>query len=153
MPSGPSVCSMEATGRCARWPGAIRRCTRRWRRTLTRSLGPLPSRSGGRSTATMPAVSTGSTAANRRESAPGRDVLIEKPVSPDPLEIDRLISVARSTGRVAMPAHNYAYTPEFQRIKRLVDDGSLGNVRGVWVTYALKHPESVASAYGGVLED
>lgn len=81
----------------------------------------------------------------------GRHVLVEKPVSIDPEEIDHLIQVARTCGRVAIPAHNYAYSPEFQRIVRLVRRGSLGTIRSVWVTYVLKHPEAVASAYGGVL--
>lgn len=81
----------------------------------------------------------------------GRHVLVEKPVSDDPDEIKRLIAAARRVGRVAMPAHNYAYIPEFRRIVRLARQGSLGTIRGVWVHYALRHPESVAAAYGGVL--
>jgi predicted dehydrogenase len=32
-----------------------------------------------------------------------------------------------------------------------VKAGELGAVRGVWVQYVLKHPESVAAAYGGIL--
>jgi len=83
----------------------------------------------------------------------GRHVLVEKPVSRDPAEVDALIATARASGRVAMAAHNYAYIPEFRRISRLARDGSLGALRAIWVTYALKHPEAVAAAYGGVLEE
>lgn len=86
-----------------------------------------------------------------RSLAAGRHVLVEKPVSRDPAEIERLVEAARSSGLVAMPAHNYAYMPEFRRIVRLLRAGHLGTVRGVWVNYVLKHPESVASAYDGIL--
>jgi predicted dehydrogenase len=81
----------------------------------------------------------------------GRHVLVEKPVSGDPAEIDALVATACRSERVAMPAHNYAYMPEFRRIAALVRAGELGTVRGVWVNYVLKHPESVAAAYGGIL--
>jgi myo-inositol 2-dehydrogenase / D-chiro-inositol 1-dehydrogenase len=83
----------------------------------------------------------------------GKHVLVEKPVSYDPKEIEALEAAAKRYERVALPAHNYAYIPEFRRIVRLARSGSLGTIRGVWVKYAIKHPELVASAYGGVLEE
>ncbi|MHB8687223.1 MAG: Gfo/Idh/MocA family protein [Candidatus Dormibacteraceae bacterium] len=81
----------------------------------------------------------------------GRHVLVEKPVSQDPHEFETLQRASEAAGRVVMPAHNYAYAPEFQRIVRLIRRGQLGTLRGVWVHYVLRHPEHIAAAYGGVL--
>lgn len=83
----------------------------------------------------------------------GRHVLVEKPVAPAAEEIERLEQAGRAARRVVMPAHNYAYTPEFRRLHRLLRGGELGRVRGLWVHYVLRHPEEVAAAYGGVLEE
>lgn len=83
----------------------------------------------------------------------GRHVLVEKPVAHAAEEIERLEQAGRAARRVVMPAHNYAYTPEFQRLHRLLRGGELGRVRGVWVHYALRHPEEIAAAYSGVLDE
>jgi predicted dehydrogenase len=83
----------------------------------------------------------------------GRHVFVEKPVSYDPAEVETLLTASSATGRVAMAGHNYAYIPEFQRIVRMAREGGLGIIRSVWINYAIKHPEWVAAAYGGVLEE
>jgi predicted dehydrogenase len=83
----------------------------------------------------------------------GHHVFVEKPVSNRPAEIDRLIEASNRCGCVVMPGHNYVYVPEFQRIARLVREDHLGTVRAIWINYAIKHPEYVAAAYGGVLEE
>lgn len=85
--------------------------------------------------------------------AAGRHAFVEKPVSFDPVEIDALADAARRGGLVAMPGHNYAYTPEFGRLARLVRSGDLGTIRAGWITYAIEHREEVAAAYGGVLDE
>jgi predicted dehydrogenase len=81
----------------------------------------------------------------------GKHVLVEKPVSADPAGARRLAARAADRGLVAMPAHNYAYVPEFTRLARLARAGELGRIRSVFATYAIAHPETVARAYGGVL--
>ncbi|HEX4213905.1 MAG TPA: Gfo/Idh/MocA family oxidoreductase [Candidatus Dormibacteraeota bacterium] len=83
----------------------------------------------------------------------GRHVLVEKPVSHDPAEIEGLDRLAAGRGLVCMPGHNNAYTPEFRRLLRLRDEGELGTLRGLWVHYVLRHPEEIAAAYGGILEE
>lgn len=83
----------------------------------------------------------------------GRHVLVEKPVTFHAAEIDTLLAASQHAGLVAMPGHNYAYIPEFQRIARLVREGELGAIRALWVTYAIAHPEAVASVYDGVLKE
>src|SRR5258706_7053887 len=81
----------------------------------------------------------------------GHHVFVEKPVSTNADEIDQLVEASERCDRIVMPGHNYVYVPEFQRIVRLVKGGKLGKVRAVWINYAIKHPESVAVAYGGIL--
>ncbi len=81
----------------------------------------------------------------------GKHVLVEKPVSDDPIEIRRLVHLASQRGVVAMPAHNYCHVPEFMRAVRLVRAGALGQVRSVYVIYANPHPEEIAGRYGGIM--
>jgi predicted dehydrogenase len=80
-------------------------------------------------------------------------VFVEKPVSHSPEDIDRLVVASKTSGQVVMPGHNYVYMPEFKRIVRLVRNGDLGTIRSVWINYAIKHPEEIAAAYGGILEE
>ena len=81
----------------------------------------------------------------------GKHVLVEKPVSSDPLEILRLVEMAERHGVVAMPGHNYCHVPEFARAVRLARGGKLGRIRSLFVIYAIAHPETVAGPYGGVM--
>lgn len=82
----------------------------------------------------------------------GRHVLVEKPVA-SRSEIAGLARTAAEHDVVCMPGHNYAYQPEFGSMLGLVRGGQLGRIRAAWITYVIRHPESVASAYGGVLEE
>lgn len=86
-----------------------------------------------------------------RAIAVGKHVFLEKPVSDDAAGIDRLAAEARAKGLVCMPDHNYAYIPEFRRLKRLVDQGDLGTIRSFHVIYVIPHAEELASHYGGIL--
>ena len=82
----------------------------------------------------------------------GKHVMIEKPVASQ----DEIVGMGREAderGLVCMPGHNYAYQPEFGSLRRLVKDGRLGRPRAAWLTYVVRHPESVARAYGSVLEE
>lgn len=88
-----------------------------------------------------------------RAIAAGKHVFLEKPVSDDAGGIDKLAGEARAKGLVCMPDHNYAYVPEFRRLKRLVDQGDLGTIRSFFVIYVIPHAEELASHYGGVLEE
>jgi predicted dehydrogenase len=83
----------------------------------------------------------------------GKHVLVEKPVGPESSEIRMLDALARERGLVAMPGHNYAYLPEFARMQRLTRSGDLGDIRALFVTYVIKHPEDVARDYSGVLDE
>ncbi|HEY4152341.1 MAG TPA: Gfo/Idh/MocA family oxidoreductase [Pseudolysinimonas sp.] len=87
----------------------------------------------------------------RRALDTGKHVLVEKPVSREPREIAELVELAAARGLVCMPAHNYAYWPEYQRIKRQVDSGTLGTIRLASTVFSIAHTEEVAAHYDGAL--
>jgi len=89
----------------------------------------------------------------RAAVAEGKHVFVEKPVGREPDEILELERLASERGVVVMPGHNYAYLPEFARMKRLVEAGDLGRVRAIFVNYVIRHPEEVAKDYSGVIEE
>lgn len=87
-----------------------------------------------------------------RSLAAGKHVLVEKPVG-SAEEIADLQAIADRAGLVCMPGHNYAYQPEFSELRSLINSGSFGRIRALWITYVIKHSEEVASHYAGVLEE
>jgi predicted dehydrogenase len=82
----------------------------------------------------------------------GKHVLVEKPVGP-PAAIETMMARSDELGLVCAPAHNYAYDPQYRQMQRLVRRGELGEVRAVWITYAIAHPPDLAGRYGGVLSE
>jgi predicted dehydrogenase len=88
-----------------------------------------------------------------RAIAHGRHVLIEKPVSDDPEGIETLARAAAGAELVAMPGHNYAYVPEYVRLRDLVRRGDLGDIRALFVTYVIRHEESVVAGLAGILAE
>ena len=85
--------------------------------------------------------------------AAGKHVLIEKPVASTAAGCASLNNIAQESGLVCMPGHNYAYQPEFRRLLGLAQRGELGDIRAMWVIYALKHEEELAARYSGVLQE
>jgi myo-inositol 2-dehydrogenase / D-chiro-inositol 1-dehydrogenase len=64
----------------------------------------------------------------------GKDVLVEKPLAPTLADCDRLIAAAARAGRVLTVGHELRLSPQWGAIKRLIDDGDLGDVRSAIVT-------------------
>ncbi|MCT8139288.1 Gfo/Idh/MocA family oxidoreductase [Anaerobacillus sp. CMMVII] len=58
-------------------------------------------------------------------------VLVEKPMSPSPVECIEMVKKAKQTNKLLLLAYVLRYTPFFQEIKRLISDGSIGNVRHI----------------------
>jgi predicted dehydrogenase len=83
----------------------------------------------------------------------GKHVLVEKPVATSASEIIQLAQHAENLGLTAAPGHNYVYLPECARLIRLAREGVLGDVRALFVTYAIKHAEGMAALYDGVLDE
>jgi predicted dehydrogenase len=60
--------------------------------------------------------------------AAGKHVLVEKPIARTLAEADRIIAAARRAGRCLMVAHNQRYDGRHRRVRRLLDEGALGDV-------------------------
>lgn len=83
----------------------------------------------------------------------GKHVFVEKPVAATSDEIRELDAAAARAGLQAIPGHNYLYQPECERLVRQVRGGTLGRIRSLHVDYAIRHPESLAAHYDGVLHE
>lgn len=58
----------------------------------------------------------------------GLHVFVEKPLGVDLDQIDQLLATARATGRLLAVGHQQRRVAPFRRIKRMLDDGSIGRV-------------------------
>lgn len=61
----------------------------------------------------------------------GYDILLEKPISPDPAECVQLGEVSERLGRILMICHVLRYTPFFAAIKTILDEGRIGRIISV----------------------
>jgi predicted dehydrogenase len=61
----------------------------------------------------------------------GYDILLEKPISPTYEECKLLAEKAKEKGVSVGVAHVLRYTPFFETIKRLVDGGEYGKIKGI----------------------
>jgi predicted dehydrogenase len=59
----------------------------------------------------------------------GKDVLVEKPIALTVADAERAVAAAAANGRVFMVGHVLRYHPAFEQMKRLIDDGELGEIR------------------------
>ena len=62
----------------------------------------------------------------------GKHVFVEKPPAMKTAEIDELVAIAEERGIVLMPGHLLLYHPGVQKLKQLVDEGTLGDVLMVY---------------------
>ncbi len=62
----------------------------------------------------------------------GRDVYVEKPLALDLAEAEELVSIAEKEGRVLMVGHILQYHGAFLKLKSLIADGAIGDVRYVY---------------------
>lgn len=69
----------------------------------------------------------------------GYDILLEKPISPDPKECIRICEEAEKRGRKITVCHVLRYTDFFSTVKRIVDSGELGRI------VAIQHNENVGN--------
>src|SRR5260221_4782424 len=59
----------------------------------------------------------------------GKHVLCEKPLSRHPEEVEAAFDAAERTGRLLSEAFMYRHNPQTKRVKELVDDGAIGELR------------------------
>jgi predicted dehydrogenase len=58
----------------------------------------------------------------------GKHVFVEKPLASAVAEAETLVAEASRRGRVLMVDHVFVYTPAVRRIRRLIDEGALGDM-------------------------
>lgn len=59
----------------------------------------------------------------------GKDVLVEKPIALTVADAERAVAAARAQGRIFMVGHVLRFHPAFEKLKALIDQGELGEVR------------------------
>lgn len=59
----------------------------------------------------------------------GKDVLCEKPFAANAVEAERMVQVAKETGRLLVEAFHYRYHPLFLRVLDIVRTGQLGTLQ------------------------
>ena len=69
------------------------------------------------------------------------DILLEKPVSPDPVECQKIALFAEEKGVKIVVCHVLRYTPIFITIKNLIDEGRLGQI------ISINHEECVGNVH------
>ena len=61
----------------------------------------------------------------------GWDVLCEKPLLLDPVELEKVRALSRETGRAVVPVHNWKYAPIIRRATEALRSGAVGELSGV----------------------
>lgn len=74
------------------------------------------------------------TALATRALAAGKHIFVEKPLGATLAESEEFVAAAEQTDRVVMVGHLLEYHPGVERLKQLVDEGELGEIRYVYGT-------------------
>jgi predicted dehydrogenase len=61
----------------------------------------------------------------------GKDVLVEKPIALTVPDAERAVAAAKAHNRVFMVGHVLRFHPAFEKLKELIDQGELGEIRYV----------------------
>ena len=88
----------------------------------------------------------------------GKHVLCEKPMSRSAAEVEQAFDAAERTGRLLTEAFMYRHNPQTRRLRELVDDGAIGELRLVRsaFSYSLYDAENIrlrTDVDGGSLMD
>jgi predicted dehydrogenase len=75
----------------------------------------------------------------------GKHVLSEKPLSLNPAEVERAFDAAERAGRLLMEGFMYRHHPQTKKLKQLVDEGAIGELRLVRTqfSFTLDRPNDV----------
>ncbi len=90
--------------------------------------------------------------------AAGKHVLVEKPYSRRPEEVEEAWDAAAGAGLVLMEAYMYRHHPQAAKARALVDDGAIGRLRAIRSTFSfqlrdLSNIRMLADLDGGALMD
>ncbi len=88
----------------------------------------------------------------------GKHVLCEKPMSRDPSEVEAAFDAAEKADRLLTEAFMYRHNPQTKRLRQLLDDGAIGELRLVRAvfSYSLYDAENIrlrTDVDGGALMD
>jgi predicted dehydrogenase len=90
---------------------------------------------------------------SKRAADAGKHVLCEKPAALDAAETADMIDHANARGVVWMEAFMYRFHPQWRTVRRLLDEGAIGELRAVVAvfTFTVHDPENVRRVreYGG----
>lgn len=75
----------------------------------------------------------------------GKAVLVEKPVGMNVAEIDKLIAARDHSGLLAAEAFMIVHHPQWQKMRSLVQDGTLGALRRVGATFSYDNREDASN--------
>ena len=75
----------------------------------------------------------------------GKHVLCEKPMGKRAAEVEQAFDAAERAGRILSEAFMYRHNPQAKRLRQLVDDGAIGELRVVRAcfSFALFDPENI----------
>lgn len=65
----------------------------------------------------------------RKSLLAGKHTLVEKPLATSSAECEELVSLADQKGLVLMVGHTFLYSPFVRAIKKIVDDGDIGEIQ------------------------
>lgn len=68
----------------------------------------------------------------RQVLAAGKHVFVEKPLATSVQEVDELARIAGEKGLVVMVGHTFLYHSAVRYVRRMIDDGALGEIRYVY---------------------
>ncbi len=83
-----------------------------------------------------------------RAAAAGKHVLCEKPLTLDRQEAERARQVCREAGVLLMEAFMWRWQPRYARLRRLLDEGAVGEVRLVRAAFSFVLPDLAANIRG-----
>lgn len=78
----------------------------------------------------------------------GKHVLVEKPFATDSVQAQRIFSLAKEKGLIAMANQNRRYDADFLTLKKVLDSGKLGTVIELQSHYDYFMPEKVKPGFG-----
>ncbi len=64
----------------------------------------------------------------------GKDVFVEKPLTTTTRDAEALVTLAKALGKKLMVGHVFLFNPAIRQIKRIIDDGELGEVLYLYFT-------------------
>jgi len=70
----------------------------------------------------------------------GKHVLVEKPFATGAADAQRMIDVARKTGKIVAPFHNRRFDPDYLMVREVLASGRLGLVRRIYSSFGSTNP-------------